>query len=297
MKQRSKNEDRVSRLYELFKPLYSLVPNVGVYLLVAVVTALAAFVGKVVSPTPQAQPTEEHSVIVTTPKADASLTKHWLSNAPPPGQTAIVNADLWRNDYEAQLKSLVDGEMVTSIETPLRVGDVKTLTVLLTRGKGQVVPPEFRKNQNEKDTLQVSPFMTVDVKNPDGHLKIEADNKKDNGYVKENGFTPWSYTVTCVKSGDADIKVIVAVRLTSDKGEESSSFPVFHKTVHIYVNPPYQVKKFISDHINAVVGGVVFPIILLIVGALWRRREGKREIAEQPRIVAPKDDDISQFRR
>lgn len=149
-----------------------------------------------------------------------------------------------------------NGHVVYHIPTIMTVRD--TYQVSLVISKSTVNIYEDFEGVVKTTTIPITETMEVKLIDPspidDKTFSIVPDNDAKQLIEDGNEVTKWSWNVTPLKSGGANLKIVVAIIKNGNKKET-----VYHDNIHVKTNPCKTIQLFFIKYWQWIVSTLVIP--------------------------------------
>lgn len=176
-------------------------------------------------------------------------------------------------DVDKQLTFKTQGRVLYEIPEVMKEGEEQTIPVRIS---GNLIE-DLKKGLPDANDAKIEPInayslMGVRLRG-DEAFKIVPPPEEDQ-FVSQDKYSEWTYTVTPTASGSHPLTLLVGVRIMLPGGHEESRFmPLLERKVTVKVNVRYATLRFLTEHFEFFMGGVVFGPI----GFFLKRWIGKSE--------------------
>lgn len=194
------------------------------------------------------------------------------SNSKPTWIPDVENMDIIDKTIEDTTSS--NGTIAYSVPNNMIVGKTYPIKVRITKQKGNeakqlliIGDRQIPINDATIDSkitvenIRVEKTMTAQLLSEDGAFEISTMNT-DNQIIEDEGYTEWSWVVVPLKSGNNYLKMIIKIKVISEKETHYKDIVVFDKNIQVKSNLSLGVKSWISQYWQWLMTTIIIPLFI-----------------------------------
>ncbi len=178
---------------------------------------------------------------------------------------------------EDEVRHLQQGKLAYDVPSKMMEGRQEQIEVRITRGIALDVENLLKqklRGSAQVESIQVAPFMTVELHDADGSTFKIVPLTQDRQPVAGDGYTRWAWIVTPLQSGPQTLFLSVGTRFKLPNHDEETRFkPVYEKNITVQVDHMFEAKHFLSTNWQWLTATLIIPL----VGFLWHRKKTPKQ--------------------
>lgn len=175
---------------------------------------------------------------------------------------------------ENEVKKLRKGRILYNIPENMKVGQVERIEVRIEKTTTDAFTKNLQGDGNyEINDIKVSPLMKVKLTGGDGKFQI-VEISDDEQIVIDNYYTQWVWDVTPLKSGHANLSLVVSFKINvPNQVDRYQDYILFDKQINVKVNPLFSLSSFLTNYWQWVFGTIFAPIAGFVVKRFLKREK------------------------
>jgi hypothetical protein len=175
-------------------------------------------------------------------------------------------------------KSTNMGHVVYKIPTEMKVRNTYQVIVRISKTTAQIY--ENLNGEVRTTTIPITETMEVKLIDPSPEdrkmFDVIADNEAIQLVENDESITQWTWNVTPIRTGKAQLKVVIAVITNGNKKET-----VYEDVVNVDSNLSKQIPLFFNSYWQWLIATLLIPVFKYLWPILVKRREEKNKVKKK----------------